>query len=97
MQSIRVVGGVAHVVTKGDANLGSEKWSAPNTSLVGRVVWTAPRVGALVTMLGSMLVRALLLAASVLIVLICGLVALARRRATRVAFGSGAHFVTPRA
>ena len=80
VQTVRVVGDTVEVMTKGDANLGSEHWSTPRTALVGRVVWTVPRVGAAVTLLGSAWIRRMLLAASVLIVVACALVALTRRR-----------------
>jgi signal peptidase I len=80
VQRVRVVGQEVRVVTKGDANLDPEQWSVSRNTLVGRVVWTVPRVGALMTALGAALVRRLLLAVSSLIILACGVVAFARRR-----------------
>lgn len=63
VQSIRVDGGTVKVVTKGDANVAPERWSVSSQTLVGRVVWRVPRIGSLLVLLGSTLIRRLLLAA----------------------------------
>ena len=80
VQRVRLVGHEVRVVTKGDANVDPEHWSASRSTLVGRVVWTVPRVGALMTALGSAFVRRMLLAVSSLLIVICAVVAFARRR-----------------
>ncbi len=82
VQTVSVSGDVVNVVTKGDANAGSEQWSARRGTLVGQVVLTVPRVGEVLVVLGASTARTLLLAASGAIALLAALDA-ARRRAVR--------------
>ncbi|MGH2761442.1 MAG: signal peptidase I [Thermoleophilaceae bacterium] len=45
LRSMRVEGGVAHMVTKGDANDAAERWSVPVTGEIGRVAYQVPKLG----------------------------------------------------
>ena len=45
LRRMRVEGGMAHMVTQGDANDAPERWSVPVTGEVGRVVYHVPKVG----------------------------------------------------
>ena len=80
VQHVRVVGHTVKVETKGDANISSEHWSASTNTLVGRVVWRVPWVGTLISLLGSALMRRLLLVLGVAVVMFATAIALTRRR-----------------
>ncbi len=69
VQTVDIVGRRVKVMTKGDANIDSEHWSASSNTLVGRVVWQVPWVGTVISMLGSAAMRRLLLALGVAVVL----------------------------
>ncbi len=74
-----VVGDRVQFVTRGDANIDVERWSARSDALVGRVVWRIPHAGTVLIRLGSPDARRLLL-----LVAAVDLVAVrARRRTTR--------------
>jgi signal peptidase len=45
LRRMRVEGGMAHMVTQGDANDAPERWSVPVTGEVGRVAYHVPKVG----------------------------------------------------
>ena len=72
----RVDGRTLHFVTRGDANIDVEHWSASSRSLVGRVVLRIPRAGTLLIRLGSNDTRRLLLTAAAIFLLVYGLLAL---------------------
>ena len=80
VQRIEIARGNAYVVTKGDANAGSEHWSVPSGTLVGRVLWRIPAVGRLLIVLGSWTTRALLVGAAALIMLLALVGAWSSRR-----------------
>lgn len=45
LRRMRVEGGMAHMVTQGDANDAPERWSVPVTGEIGRVEYHIPKVG----------------------------------------------------
>jgi signal peptidase I len=45
LRRMRVEGGMAHMVTQGDANDAPERWSVPLTGEVGRVEYHVPKLG----------------------------------------------------
>jgi signal peptidase len=45
LRSMRVQGGMAHMVTQGDANDAPERWSVPVKGEVGRVAYHLPKLG----------------------------------------------------
>ncbi len=67
VQQVRRRAGTVEVETKGDANVDPEHWTANPDSLVGRVDWTAPKVGSLLIVLGESTTRLLLLAFTALV------------------------------
>jgi signal peptidase len=52
VRSIRVTGGVADVVTRGDANQAPERWTVAADGRIGRVVYKVPHLGRLAAVLG---------------------------------------------
>jgi signal peptidase len=60
VRDIRVTGATAHVVTRGDANGGSERWSVAAGGRVGRVVYRVPKLGYLTVTAATPLGRILL-------------------------------------
>jgi signal peptidase I len=45
VRDVRVAGAAVHVVTRGDANSASERWSVAASGRVGRLVYRVPRLG----------------------------------------------------
>jgi signal peptidase len=45
LRRMRVEGGMAHMVTQGDANDAPERWSVPVKGEIGRVAYHVPKVG----------------------------------------------------
>jgi signal peptidase I len=45
VKSVRVSGGTARFVTKGDANNAVERWTVPADGSIGRVAYDVPKVG----------------------------------------------------
>jgi signal peptidase len=45
VRDVRVVGATVHVVTRGDANTGSERWSVAAGGRVGRLAYRIPKLG----------------------------------------------------
>jgi signal peptidase I len=80
VQSVRVRGEKLDVVTKGDANTTSEQWTVPRGTLVGHVIWTVPRVGTALVVLGESRTRRLLLGTSGLVIVFGILAGLRRSR-----------------
>jgi signal peptidase I len=74
-----VMGDRVRFVTRGDANVDVERWSAGSHALVGRVVWHIPRAGAVLIRLGSAGTRLLLLAVAAGVLALYGLVVLRPR------------------
>jgi signal peptidase len=62
VKSVRVRGGTARFVTKGDANNAVERWSVPAEGGIGRVAYDVPKVGYLMVYAGGRYGRILLLA-----------------------------------
>lgn len=60
VRDLRVVGATVHVVTRGDANSGSERWSISAGGRVGRVAYRIPKLGYLTVTAGTPLGRILL-------------------------------------
>ena len=60
VRDVRVAGPTAHVVTRGDANDGSELWSVAAGGRVGRVVYRVPKLGYVTVAAGTPLGRILL-------------------------------------
>ena len=60
VRDIRVAGATVHVVTRGDANDGSERWSVAAGARVGRVAYRVPRLGYVTVAAGTPLGRILL-------------------------------------
>jgi signal peptidase I len=81
VRSVRIQGSTVHVVTRGDANIASEQWTARTSALVGRVVWRVPWIGSVLVLFGSVAVRGLLLALSAAGIAFGAFQALHRRRA----------------
>jgi len=61
LRSVRVFAGVAQMVTRGDANEASERWSVPADGRIGRVRFKVRRVGALAVVAGTPAGRLLLI------------------------------------
>lgn len=53
VRSIRIAGGAADLVTRGDANQAAERWRVPADGRIGRVRYKVPRVGRLALALGT--------------------------------------------
>ena len=53
VKSVRVRGGTARFVTKGDANNTVERWSVPAEGSIGRVAYDVPKVGYLMVYAGG--------------------------------------------
>jgi signal peptidase len=60
VRDVRVAGATVHVVTRGDANDGSERWSVAAGGRVGRVAYRLPKVGYVTVAAGGPLGRILL-------------------------------------
>lgn len=60
VRGVRVVGGRAIMVTRGDANAESERWTAPQDGEIGKVLYRLPKLGYLVFATGIPIVRLLL-------------------------------------
>lgn len=60
VRDVRVAGAAVHVVTRGDANGGSERWSVAAGGRVGRVAYRLPKVGYVTVAAGGPLGRLLL-------------------------------------
>jgi signal peptidase len=60
IRAIRVSGATVHVVTRGDANDGSERWSVAAGGRVGRVAYRLPKLGYATVAAGTPLGRLLL-------------------------------------
>ena len=60
VRDVRVTGATVHVVTRGDANDGSERWSVAADGRVGRVAYRLPKVGYATVAAGGPLGRILL-------------------------------------
>jgi signal peptidase I len=59
VRSMRVVGATVRVVTRGDANTGSEHWSVPASGRVGRLAYRIPKLGYVTGTAGAPLGRIL--------------------------------------
>jgi signal peptidase len=66
VESVRVRGGTARFVTKGDANNTVERWRVPAEGSIGRVAYDVPKVGYVLVYAGSRHGRILLLVLPVL-------------------------------
>ena len=53
LQSARVEGNTAHMVTKGDANDTVEKWDVPVDGEIGRVIYHVPKLGYVRALVGT--------------------------------------------
>jgi signal peptidase len=62
VKSVRVRGGTARFVTKGDANNAVERWSVPAEGSIGRVAYDVPKVGYAMAYAGGRHGRILLIA-----------------------------------
>ena len=83
VQQIHVVGGdTAQVVTKGDANTESERWTLPANTLVGHVDWQIPYIGRLLVLLGQTSTRWFLLGVTGVLVSVAVVVGATLRRRT---------------
>jgi signal peptidase I len=71
VRDVRVVGKTVHVVTRGDANTGSERWSVAARGHVGRVAYRVPKLGYLTVQAGTPLGRILLLVIPALLLAAC--------------------------
>ena len=60
VRDVRVAGATVHVVTRGDANDGSERWSVAAGGRVGRMAYRLPKVGYVTVAAGGPLGRILL-------------------------------------
>jgi signal peptidase len=65
--SVRVRGGTARFVTKGDANNAVERWSVPAEGSIGRVAYDVPQVGYAMAYAGGRHGRILLIVLPVLL------------------------------
>jgi signal peptidase len=65
--SVRVRGGTAQFVTKGDANNTVERWSVPAEGSIGRVAYHVPKVGYLMAYAGGRHGKLLLIVLPVLL------------------------------
>jgi len=59
VRNLRVEGTTVHVVTRGDANSGSERWSVGARGRVGRVAYRIPKLGYVTVAAGTPLGRIL--------------------------------------
>jgi signal peptidase len=82
VQRVQMAGGIAHVVTKGDANTEAERWSLPSRTLVGHVEWRIPWIGRVLVVLGQTTTRWFLLGVTAALVLAAVVVGASRRRRT---------------
>jgi len=73
VRDVRVRGATVHVVTRGDANGGSERWSVAAAGRVGRVVYRVPQVGYATVAAGTPLGRILLVVVPALVLGACEL------------------------
>ncbi|MGH2744202.1 MAG: signal peptidase I [Spirillospora sp.] len=62
VKSVRLRGGTARFVTKGDANNAVERWSVPAGGSIGRVAYDVPKVGYAMAYAGGRHGRILLIA-----------------------------------
>jgi signal peptidase I len=62
-------GGVVDVQTRGDANTTTEQWTAASDLRIGRVAWSVPAVGAVVTRLRTEAVRFALVGGGIVVAL----------------------------
>lgn len=60
VRAVRVAGATVHVVTRGDANDGSERWSVAAGGRVGRMAYRLPKLGYVTVAAGGPLGRILL-------------------------------------
>jgi signal peptidase len=60
VRDVRVAGTTVHVVTRGDANDGSERWTVAAGGRVGRVAYRVPKLGYVTVAAGTPLGRILL-------------------------------------
>lgn len=67
VRGIRVAGGEARFVTKGDANNSAEEWSVPSDGTVGLVLFRLPKLGYAMHWLGHPLARLALVVAPALL------------------------------
>ena len=67
VRGIRVVGGQASFVTKGDANNATESWTVAVDGTIGRVAYTVPKAGYVLVWGGSPLGRIALIAVPLLL------------------------------
>jgi len=67
VRSMRVQGGQASFVTKGDANNATEAWAVPADGSIGRVAYAVPKAGYLLVWSGSPLGRIGLIALPLLL------------------------------
>ena len=59
VRDVRVAGATVHVVTRGDANSGSERWSVVASGRVGRLAYRIPKLGYVTVGAGTPLGRIL--------------------------------------
>jgi signal peptidase len=71
VRDIRVAGRTVHVVTRGDANEGSERWSVAAAGRVGRLAYRIPNLGYLTMAAGAPLGRILLVVLPALVLGLC--------------------------
>lgn len=90
LRRMRVVDGVAQMVTKGDANNAPERWRIPVHGQVCRVLYRVPKLGYVRSLVGSPPGRLLLL---VLPLVLLGVLVL--KRIWRPALGPGSHAPRP--
>jgi len=74
LKRVRFEGGVARMVTKGDANNTVERWNVPADGSIGRVEYAVPKVGYIVHHAGSRNGRLLLLVLPALLLALLELV-----------------------
>jgi signal peptidase I len=94
VRHIAIDAGVVHVVTRGDANTGVERWSVPVKGRVGLVVYRLPRIGYVAHAIGGTGGRVAFIVVPVLLIGLTLLVDLwrphPRRRKARAALGEAA-------
>jgi signal peptidase len=71
VRDVRVTGAIVHVVTRGDANSGSEHWSVAAGGRVGRLVYRVPKLGYATVTAATPLGRILLVVLPALVLGIC--------------------------
>jgi signal peptidase len=71
VRNVRITGTTVHVVTRGDANSGSERWSVGAGGRVGRVAYRIPKLGYVTVAAGTPLGRILLVAVPALLLGLC--------------------------